>query len=208
MAKPSDPRPPAIPSPAPDRSLDDSWEGVDAKEIKVTARPVTVIEDSAPPITHWDLLSEERIPSMNMPRLPAGGGVLPITRPSMAAIPAAAPPSAIPAPAPAPPRGLEVPDSLDQPDLVDSLLNVSSLRDQPADETPVEEPQHPDTLARLLAVPSPASRARLPAVGDQGPADERAAASLEQREMALAEADDAAAASQDSLSEWVHPPPV
>lgn len=88
MAKPSDPRPPAIPSPSPDLHADDSWDAVDSDDLD--EGPDGVIVDEAPPITHWDLVSEERISAVRIPSLP-GGTVMPRSMPSEVAIPAMPP---------------------------------------------------------------------------------------------------------------------
>ena len=63
----------------------------------------------------------------------------------------------------------------------------------------------PDILERMLAVPSPESRARLPAVMDLRPAEpELAKDSLEPREVALAEADAIAGGTPShAFSEWL-----
>jgi len=191
MANPRDPRPPAIPGPSPDSSSDsggDSWDDIPADVApgggQGSQRDDGVIEDEAPPITHWDLLTEERIAAIELPvplpKLPPGGGVLPITRPSVAAIPA-------------PPVGVgrapgDADDRLDSDDLADP---------------PPSPPSPPSTLERLLAVPSAESMARMPSIGDLV-AEPIGPSSLDEREADLAAADNAVSEpAPDSISEWM-----
>ncbi len=207
MAKPSDPRPPAIPSPAPEPSLDDSWQEVSAEEFQVAFSKASVIEDEAPPITHWDMVIDERFSAGDRPSLPPTGSVPPLTRPSLAAIPAASP------------RGLDIPsDSLvdDEQGFHDSVSPVPGALPAPPppseEETaavpdPMNPVDPPDILARMLRVPSPESKARLPAVMDLRPPEpELATGSLEPREMALADAEAISKGpSTNSPSEWLPP---
>ena len=179
MAKPFDPRPPAIPARSPDSMsshVESGWEDISGEELSVVVGSVALIEDSAPPITHWDLVSDDGLPavgdSTNLPRASA----LPETRPSLTATPS--PPS---------------PGK-------DSRFLESELNPPPLPNRP---PPGPDLLAQLLEVPSPESMAPIPGVTDLP--TPKAMASLEVRERAMEEADVAAAEPpEDSIRDWLH----
>jgi len=161
MAKPSDPRPPAIPSPSPELDADDSWDAVDSDDLG--GGPGGVILDEAPPITHWDLVSEERISAVRVPSLP-GGTVMPRSMESAVAIPAAPPTPFAPdddlddlvsAPAPAAPIALQQVEA----ELSDDSIAAVSPPEPDDDEVAI--------LEHLLAVPSAESMARLPSIPDE-----------------------------------------